>query len=226
MKAGGIIKHNTNVVKNMAAMQAFPGDNVDEGSSPESPANKAKQRAKRLECRPGVGTVLGPGRAPIELDLLRPRPPRAVSAHMAFQWLTDAYDRPAEALRGATSSRLKPPSKASLPVKVTPNMTGCRTDDELRFVLDSSKAGKVVVSFGSSWCSHCHEMLPYLIKYSKEFPQHKYAVAQVDYMLHEAKGIKFTPTYTFFSKGKKVDEFFGSDAQRLRDHLWLHSPLK
>eukprot|EP00873_Tetraselmis_striata_P007459 jgi/Tetstr1/427723/TSEL_017847.t1 len=45
--AGGIIKHNTNAVKtNLAATQAVPGDNVDEGSSPEPPAEKAKQPAK------------------------------------------------------------------------------------------------------------------------------------------------------------------------------------
>eukprot|EP00873_Tetraselmis_striata_P022995 jgi/Tetstr1/443259/TSEL_031293.t1 len=45
-RAGGIIKHNTNAVKNMAASQAVPGDNVDKGSSPEPPAKKAKQPAK------------------------------------------------------------------------------------------------------------------------------------------------------------------------------------
>eukprot|EP00873_Tetraselmis_striata_P017718 jgi/Tetstr1/437982/TSEL_026612.t1 len=45
-KAGGIIKHNTNAVKTMAATQAFPGDNVDEGSFPEPLAKKTKQPAK------------------------------------------------------------------------------------------------------------------------------------------------------------------------------------
>eukprot|EP00873_Tetraselmis_striata_P018977 jgi/Tetstr1/439241/TSEL_027683.t1 len=46
-RAGGIMKHNTNAVKNLAAItQAVPGDNVDEGSSPEPPAKKAKQPAK------------------------------------------------------------------------------------------------------------------------------------------------------------------------------------
>eukprot|EP00873_Tetraselmis_striata_P010763 jgi/Tetstr1/431027/TSEL_002045.t1 len=45
-RAGGNIKHNTNAVKNLAATQAVPGDNVDEGSSPEPPAKKAKQPAK------------------------------------------------------------------------------------------------------------------------------------------------------------------------------------
>eukprot|EP00873_Tetraselmis_striata_P022451 jgi/Tetstr1/442715/TSEL_030805.t1 len=41
-RAGGIIKHNINVVKNMAAMQAIAGDKVDEGNSPEPPAKKTK----------------------------------------------------------------------------------------------------------------------------------------------------------------------------------------
>eukprot|EP00873_Tetraselmis_striata_P044477 jgi/Tetstr1/464741/TSEL_009488.t1 len=45
-RAGGIIKHNTNAVKNLAATQAVPGDNVDEGSSPEPPAKRPKQPAK------------------------------------------------------------------------------------------------------------------------------------------------------------------------------------
>eukprot|EP00873_Tetraselmis_striata_P013779 jgi/Tetstr1/434043/TSEL_023187.t1 len=63
-RAGGIIKHNTNAVKNLAATQAVPGDNIDEGSSPEPPAKKAKQPTKPLlEGRPGAGVVPGPGRA-------------------------------------------------------------------------------------------------------------------------------------------------------------------
>ncbi|XP_075264999.1 uncharacterized protein LOC142357225 [Convolutriloba macropyga] len=68
-------------------------------------------------------------------------------------------------------------------------------------------------------------MFPHFWRLSKQFPRFRYIVAQVDYMQEEAKGIRYTPTYTFFSKGKKVDEFYGSDERRLRDHLWLHSPL-
>eukprot|EP00873_Tetraselmis_striata_P026250 jgi/Tetstr1/446514/TSEL_034041.t1 len=45
-RAGGILEHNTNAVKILAATQAVPGDNVDEGSSPEPPAKKATQPAK------------------------------------------------------------------------------------------------------------------------------------------------------------------------------------
>eukprot|EP00873_Tetraselmis_striata_P006977 jgi/Tetstr1/427241/TSEL_017428.t1 len=65
-RAGGIIKHNTNSVKNLAATQAVPGDNVDEGSSPEPPAKKAKQPAKPaagglVQGRGGAGARAGGG---------------------------------------------------------------------------------------------------------------------------------------------------------------------
>eukprot|EP00873_Tetraselmis_striata_P044552 jgi/Tetstr1/464816/TSEL_009555.t1 len=56
---GGIVKHNTNVVKNLAATQAFHGDNADEGSSPEAPAKMAKQPAK--PAGPGPGWCWGQG---------------------------------------------------------------------------------------------------------------------------------------------------------------------
>eukprot|EP00873_Tetraselmis_striata_P021802 jgi/Tetstr1/442066/TSEL_030245.t1 len=54
-RVGGIIKHNTNAVKNLAATQAVPGDNVDEGSSPEPPAKKAKQPATPAAGGPARG---------------------------------------------------------------------------------------------------------------------------------------------------------------------------
>eukprot|EP00873_Tetraselmis_striata_P026062 jgi/Tetstr1/446326/TSEL_033869.t1 len=63
-RAGSIIKHNINAVKNMAAMQAVPGDNVDEGSSPEPPAKKAKQPAKPAAGGPGWCRGQG-GRTPL-----------------------------------------------------------------------------------------------------------------------------------------------------------------
>eukprot|EP00873_Tetraselmis_striata_P034095 jgi/Tetstr1/454359/TSEL_041266.t1 len=54
-REGGIIKHNINAVKNLAATQAVSGDNVDEGSSPEPPAKKAKQPAKPAAGGPALG---------------------------------------------------------------------------------------------------------------------------------------------------------------------------
>ena len=59
--------------------------------------------------------------------------------------------------------------------------------------------------------------------FSPQFPQLKYAVAQVDFMKERAKEIRFSPTFVFFRGGKKVDEVVGKDAIKLEDHLWLHS---
>eukprot|EP00873_Tetraselmis_striata_P017112 jgi/Tetstr1/437376/TSEL_026060.t1 len=75
-RAGGIIKHNTSVVKNLAATQAVPGANVDEGSSPEPPAKKAKPAAgtpsppppSRSPAGPGPGPSPGPGSGEVEMD--------------------------------------------------------------------------------------------------------------------------------------------------------------
>eukprot|EP00873_Tetraselmis_striata_P008591 jgi/Tetstr1/428855/TSEL_018842.t1 len=72
-RAGGIIKHNTNAVENLAPAQAFPGDNVDRGSSPEPPAKKAKQPAKPAAGVPawgrGVAAAVGNGPpAPVSDD--------------------------------------------------------------------------------------------------------------------------------------------------------------
>eukprot|EP00873_Tetraselmis_striata_P016202 jgi/Tetstr1/436466/TSEL_025294.t1 len=67
-KTGGIIKHNTNAVKNMAATrtQALPGDNVDEGTRPEPPAKKTKQPDQPAATVPargrgGAGVRVGGG---------------------------------------------------------------------------------------------------------------------------------------------------------------------
>eukprot|EP00873_Tetraselmis_striata_P005080 jgi/Tetstr1/425344/TSEL_015793.t1 len=65
-RAGGTIKHNTNAVKNLAATQAVPGDNVDEGCSPEPQPKKAKQPAKPAtgglaRGRGGAGARAGGG---------------------------------------------------------------------------------------------------------------------------------------------------------------------
>eukprot|EP00873_Tetraselmis_striata_P023188 jgi/Tetstr1/443452/TSEL_031463.t1 len=65
-RAGGIIKHNTNAVKNLTATKAVPGDNVDEGGSPEPPDKKGKQPAKPAaggltQGRGGAGARAGGG---------------------------------------------------------------------------------------------------------------------------------------------------------------------
>ena len=48
-------------------------------------------------------------------------------------------------------------------------------------------------------------------------------LAQMDYLDAELKGIRYSPTFAVFYKGRKVDQFYGSEPRQLADHVWLHS---
>eukprot|EP00873_Tetraselmis_striata_P027993 jgi/Tetstr1/448257/TSEL_035544.t2 len=66
-RAGGIIKNNTNAVKNQAATQAFPGDNVDEagGWSPrgqEGQDELGPLHSAEDEEDPEIAAILAPSR--------------------------------------------------------------------------------------------------------------------------------------------------------------------
>jgi len=63
-------------------------------------------------------------------------------------------------------------------------------------------AEQVVVEFGSTWCTHCEEMFPHFLRLSRQHPQHKYVLAQVDYMGDEAKVLVLAlPLLYFWSRG-------------------------
>lgn len=42
-------------------------------------------------------------------------------------------------------------------------------------------------------------------------------------MQQTVNSIKYTPTFGIYRNGKKVDEVVGKEAQKLEDHLWLHT---
>lgn len=167
-------------------------------------------------------------------------------------WLTAEHERPHKRFASVPASRPQPLHKRTPPVKILPNLTGLRSDDQYLQFLERNKdqtvreprverpplhcrlfglarrsatcrAVQVVVNFGSSWCEHCHQMLPHYLNLAAVFPRLKYAVAQVDYMEEAARGITYTPTFAIIKKGRRVDSFYGSNEQQLRDHLWLHS---
>jgi thioredoxin 1 len=56
-----------------------------------------------------------------------------------------------------------------------------------------------------------------------QFPQHRYAVAQVETMSETVSTIRYTPTFAIYRDGLKVDEVIGKEPQKLADHLWLHT---
>lgn len=139
-----------------------------------------------------------------------------------WDWLREGYERPSRRHSKAPPDRLQPPRKQHVN-KILPNVTGLRTDEQLREFLERSKDDTVLVNFGSSWCSHCHQMFPHFLALAKQFPRLKYAVAQVDCMHEATRGITYTPTFAVYKRGRKVDQFFGANAQQLQDHVWLQS---
>ncbi|PSC68588.1 Thioredoxin-like 3-3 isoform B [Micractinium conductrix] len=140
---------------------------------------------------------------------------------LQWDWLREGFQRPARRFTKA-SDGLQQPRKAHL-TKILPNVTGLRSDEQLRQFLGSSRSNTVCINFGSSWCAHCHALLPHFLALTKQFPRIKYALAQVDYMDEGTRGITYTPTFAIYKRGRKVDQFFGANPQQIRDHLWLAS---
>ena len=66
--------------------------------------------------------------------------------------------------------------------------------------------GLVVVKFGASWCTHCAEMLSEFGEASRRHPDAHFVLADVDTLPETAEHIRFTPTFAFYRKGRKVDE--------------------
>ena len=100
-------------------------------------------------------------------------------------------------------------------------MEGIRTDEALAAFLADSRPGIAVVEYGTSWCHKCHEIFPAFYQLSRRYPQHRYAVAQVEGMPGAVKRLRYTPTFAIYRDGCKVDEVVGNKPQRLADHLWL-----
>lgn len=50
-----------------------------------------------------------------------------------------------------------------------------------------------------------------------------FVMADVDRMPEMAHDIRYTPTFSFYVNGKKVDEIFGSNRRQIGDRMWLHA---
>eukprot|EP00898_Chlorokybus_atmophyticus_P002634 jgi/Chlat1/3371/Chrsp23S03716 len=118
-----------------------------------------------------------------------------------------------------------PDKKAYVPPQTRANYTGAGSDDDLADILASAGPSRtVVVDYGASWCDHCKGMIPAFVRLSSQFVDTLFVVADVDRVPRTSADIRFTPTFAFYRNGRKVDEIYGSNVQRLRDHIWLHSP--
>ncbi len=123
---------------------------------------------------------------------------------------------------------------------------------------------QVVVDFSAAWCEKCKAVEPVVASLAQQAcpvllaaqvqpladrlrppAQHadlRFVVADADFLPEMASDIRYTPTFSFFQRGKKaraacwspvrradalsscqVDEFVGTNERMLRDRVWLHS---
>ncbi|KAI8470038.1 MAG: thioredoxin-like protein [Monoraphidium minutum] len=144
-------------------------------------------------------------------------------------WLSQSFEPPAKTEMVDDASFPKPAPKPPQPAEIGPRMAGIRSDAQLSAFISNNKAGgggggAAVVEFGTAWCAKCHEMFPAYYALSKKYPQHDYAVAQLETLGPAAsRGMRYTPTFALYRGGRKVDEVVGKEPRRLEDHLWLHA---
>ena len=105
------------------------------------------------------------------------------------------------------------------------NLSAVRSEEAFQRTLwEKGRDGLLVVKFGASWCTHCAGMLPEFGAASREYPDAHFVLADVDTLPETAADVRYTPTFSFFHKGRKVDEITKTTPRGLRDHMWMHAP--
>lgn len=103
------------------------------------------------------------------------------------------------------------------------NLSAVRGEEAFqRTMWEKGRDGLLVVKFGASWCTHCAGMLPEFGAASRNYPDAHFVLADVDTLPETAADVRYTPTFTFFYKGRKVDEITKTTPRGLRDHMWMH----
>lgn len=62
----------------------------------------------------------------------------------------------------------------------------------------------MVVDFGASWCDHCRGMLPAVVALTEAFPRPLFVLTDVDQVPETAADVRYTPTFAFFHRNRKV----------------------
>mmetsp|Transcript_11056 Transcript_11056/g.40491 ORF Transcript_11056/g.40491 Transcript_11056/m.40491 type:complete len:112 (-) Transcript_11056:1287-1622(-) len=102
------------------------------------------------------------------------------------------------------------------------NMVEVQDDDEFQQLLSTFPNRPVVLRLGAPWCQHCKKMEQPFKEIGASFKEALFVSANVDKMETYGKDLRYTPTFSFYYNSRKVDEIIGVNAQRLRDHVWLH----
>ncbi|KAI1887911.1 hypothetical protein AGOR_G00195360 [Albula goreensis] len=77
----------------------------------------------------------------------------------------------------------------------------------------------VVVDFTATWCGPCQSIAPFYKGLSDKFTDVVFLKVDVDDAQDVASfcDIKCMPTFHFYRNGKKVDEFSGSNQEKLQE---------
>jgi thioredoxin len=98
---------------------------------------------------------------------------------------------------------------------------------DAEFQRELSAAGNrlVVVDFSAVWCGPCKVIGPIFAQLSEQYPNVVFLKVDVDEMQQTAQqcGISAMPTFQFFHRGIKIDEFKGANPSALQQALQRHS---
>lgn len=150
---------------------------------------------------------------------------RQLEAHSEHSIMAAAGEE--KGVRGPTESLASKSldGDASLPVNFHGNLVSAHNDEELLTLLQRAKTSQkpAVVTYGAPWCHACRQMLPTFCNLSNDYESAMFIYADVDKCYETTRDVRYTPTFRFFRDGEKVDEFYGTGPQRLRDRVWLHT---
>ncbi|KAG5260840.1 hypothetical protein AALO_G00297180 [Alosa alosa] len=79
----------------------------------------------------------------------------------------------------------------------------------------------VVVDFTATWCGPCQSIAPFFQSLSQKYTDVVFLKVDVDDTpdLAQECEIKCMPTFHFYKNGKKVDEFSGSNREKLEEKV-------
>ena len=82
----------------------------------------------------------------------------------------------------------------------------------------------VVVDFTASWCGPCQRIAPVFTQLAEEMPDVVFVKVDVDENEEVAQqcGISSMPTFQFYKSGKKVHEFSGASAEKIKEAIATH----
>ena len=92
------------------------------------------------------------------------------------------------------------------------------THDEFNQILEKAGDNLVVVDFTAKWCGPCKRIAPYYQELSQQHPNVVFLKVDIDDNREttEECQISSMPTFQFYQKGEKVDEFSGADQDQLK----------